>query len=99
MRAGNQSRAAGIGINAKIASRKDSTRSSVFLCQSQPAGIELVHEADRCRAAVDNRNLLRICAGAYVQALNTGIGMPQFFDIIGASGKTGNGDPAAGIVV
>ena len=28
---------------------------------------------------------------------DTGIGMPQFFDIIGASGKTGNGDPAAGI--
>ena len=96
MRAGNQSRAAGIGINAKSPAGK--IRPVIrFLCQSQPAGIELVHEADRCRAAVDNRNLLRICAGAYVQALNTGIGMPQFFDIIGASGKTGNADPAAGI--
>ena len=96
MRAGYQGSAAGVGINAESPAGK--IRPVIrFLRQSQPAGIELVHETDRCRAAVDNRNLLGIGAGAYVQALNTGIDMPQFFDIIGACGKAGNGDSAAGI--
>ena len=96
MRAGYQGRAAGVGIDAESPAGK--IRPVIrFLRQSQPAGIELVHETDRCRAAVDNRNLLGIGAGAYVQALNTGIDMPQFFDIIGACGKAGNGDSAAGI--
>lgn len=81
MRAGYQGSAAGVGINAESPAGK--IRPVIrFLRQSQPAGIELVHETNRCRAAVDNRNLLGIGAGAYVQALNTGIDMPQFFDII-----------------
>ena len=65
MRAGYQSRAAGIGINAESPAGK--IRPVIrFFRQSQPADIDFVHEADRCRAAVDNRNLLGIGAGAYV---------------------------------
>ena len=83
MRAGYQGRAAGVGIDAESPAGK--IRPIVrFLRQRQPAGIDLVHETDRCCAAVENRNLLGIAAGAYIQGLNTGIGMPQFFDVIGS---------------
>ena len=96
MRAGYQGRAAGIGINTELPARKIGTIVR-FLCQSQFAGIDFIYEADRCRAAVDNGDLLGIGAGAYIQSLNTGIGVPQFFDVIGASGEPGNGNLAAGV--
>ena len=95
-RAGNRFGAGRIRVQSNLPATQIFARIG-FLHQLNTSGIALVIEADRSSPTGGNRNPLGIGTGAAVQGIYTGIRIPQFLDIVSASGQPRYGEFTAGI--
>ena len=95
MRAGHQSAAGCVRINAELPAGQVLI---VFRCfrKRQVALIELVHECNGSSTTSGDRDLLGVGAGTDILGIDRRIGMTQFFHVISAGGQTGNIDLTGG---
>ena len=95
-RAGNGAGAVGIRI------QPDLPATQVCTCvrglnQLHAAGVQLVCETDRCRGTCCHSHRLRVGAGTVVQSIDSAVCMSNFFHIVSAGGKAGDGNFTAGV--
>ena len=67
------------------------------LGQTHIAGVQLISEAHRSRAACGDGNLLGICTGTIVQRIDAAVRMAQFLNVVGSGRQAGDGNLTAGI--